>query len=85
MLGPKWRGNNGGAAAESWFDPVEGSSFPFDDDESQAYVTAPGVLGLIVAGERSLGVAYEAQWIGAKIFDNQNLTDDGGAAPRTAT
>ena len=82
MLGPKWRGNNGGAAAESWFDPVEGSTFPFDDDGSQAYGHGTGVLGLIVAGERSLGVAYDAQWIGAKVFDNKNPTNDGGASTK---
>jgi len=76
LLGPKWRGNNGGTATESWFDPVEGTTFPFDD-EPNTPTHGTGVMGIMVAGERSLGVAYEAQWIGAKIFDNQNLTDEG--------
>ena len=76
LLAPKWRGNNGGSAAESWFDPVEGSTVPFDDERnSPSHDT--GVLGIMVAGERSLGVAYDAQWIGAKVFDNKNLTDEG--------
>ncbi|HLA39464.1 MAG TPA: S8 family serine peptidase, partial [Candidatus Glassbacteria bacterium] len=81
LLAPKWRGNNGGTAAESWFDPVDGSSFPFDD-EPFAPSHDTGVTGLILAGQRSLGVAYDAQWIGAKIFDNQNLTDDGRATTK---
>jgi len=76
LLWPKWRGNNGGTAAESWFDPVDGTTFPFDD-EPNTPTHGTGVMGIMVAGERSLGVAYEAQWIGAKIFDNQNLTDEG--------
>ncbi|MFH1070003.1 MAG: S8 family serine peptidase [Candidatus Glassbacteria bacterium] len=81
LLAPKWRGNNGGTTAESWFDPVNGSSFPFDD-EPFAPSHDTGVTGLIVAGERTLGVAYDAQWIGAKIFDNRNLTDDGKASTK---
>ena len=76
LLAPKWRGNNGGTSAESWFDPVSGSSIPYDDEPNTPSHDT-GVTGIMVAGERSLGVAYDAQWIGAKIFDNQNLTDDG--------
>jgi len=76
LLAPKWRGNNSGTAAESWFDPVDGTTFPFDD-EPNTPTHGTGVMGIMVAGERSLGVAYEAQWIGAKIFDNQNLTYEG--------
>ncbi|HUU26221.1 MAG TPA: S8 family serine peptidase [archaeon] len=76
LLAPKWRGNNGGTAAESWFDPIDGTTLPFDDERnSPSHDT--GVTGIMVAGERSLGVAYDAQWIGAKVFDNQNLTDEG--------
>lgn len=82
MLGPKWRGHNGGTAEESWFDPVEGSAFPFDDDLSQAFGHGTAVTGLIVAADRSLGVAYDAQWIGAKVFDNKNLTNDGGPSTK---
>ncbi len=81
LLAPKWRGANGGTAGESWYDPVEGSTFPFDDDRN-APSHGTGVLGLIVAGEKSLGVAYDAQWIGAKVFDNKNLTDDGGPSTK---
>ncbi len=81
LLAPKWRGNNGGTAAASWFDPIDGSSFPFDD-EPNGPSHETGVTGIILAGERSLGVAYEAQWIGAKIFDNQNLTDDGASSTK---
>ncbi len=76
MLGSKWRGNNGATSAESWFDPVDGSTFPFDDEpNSPSHGTS--VTGIMVGGERNYGVAYDAQWIGAKIFDNQNLSPDG--------
>ncbi|MEA1996338.1 MAG: S8 family serine peptidase, partial [Gemmatimonadota bacterium] len=81
LLAPKWRGNNGGTAAESWFDPVEGSSIPFDDERSGPS-HGTGVMGIMLAGERSLGVAYDAQWIGAKVFDNKNLTDDGASSTK---
>jgi subtilisin family serine protease len=80
LLGPKWRGQNGGTSAESWFDPVDGSTFPFDDEPVASHGT--GVMGIMVAGERNLGVAYDAQWIGAKIFDNQNLTPDGASSTK---
>ncbi len=76
LLNSKWRGINGGTSAESWFDPVDGSTFPYDD-ESLAPSHGTGVMGIMVGGERTLGVAYDAQWIGAKIFDNRNLTEDG--------
>ncbi len=76
LLGSKWRGHNGGTSAESWFDPVDGSTFPYDD-EPNAPSHGTGVMGIMVGGERTLGVAYDAQWIGAKIFDNKNLSPDG--------
>ncbi|MEA2064114.1 MAG: S8 family serine peptidase, partial [Gemmatimonadota bacterium] len=81
LLKDKWRGINGGTAAESWFDPIDGSTFPFDDERnSPSHGT--GVMGLMVAGTRSLGVAYDAQWIGAKVFDNQDLTEEGASSTK---
>jgi subtilisin family serine protease len=81
LLTDKWRGHNGGTAAESWFDAVEGSSFPFDDERnSPSHGT--GVMGIILGGTRSLGVAYDAQWIAAKVFDNENLSADGASTTK---
>ena len=81
MLSAKWRGNNDGTSAESWFDPVDGSTFPIDD-EFNTPSHGTGVMGIMVGGERSLGVAFDAQWIGAKIFDNQNLSDEGASTTK---
>lgn len=81
MLSPKWRGHNGASAEESWFDPISGSNFPFDD-EPNSPTHGTSVMGIMVAGERTLGVAYDAQWIGAKVFDNQNLTNDGASTTK---
>ena len=39
-------------------------------------------MGIMLGGERTLGVAYDAQWIGAKIFDNQNLSEDGASTTK---
>jgi len=81
LLSPKWRGHNGGTSAESWFDPIDGSSFPFDDERSSPS-HGTGVMGIMVGGTRSLGVAYDAQWIAAKVFDNQNLTEEGASSTK---
>jgi len=64
-LGPRWRGGS-----NSWFDPNGQHATPAD-------VTGHGtrVLGLIVggaAGGYQIGMAPDAQWIAAKIFDNSN-------------
>jgi serine protease AprX len=65
-LGPRWRGGT-----NSWFDPYDQHATPADN------VTGHGtrVLGLIVggaAGGYQVGMAPDAQWIAAKIFDNSN-------------
>lgn len=64
-LGPRWRGGS-----NSWFDPYGQHATPAD---STGHGTQ--VLGLIVggaAGGYQVGMAPEAQWIAAKIFDNSN-------------
>ena len=62
-LAPRWRGGS-----NSWFDPYEGTTLPFD-------VNGHGtqVMGVIVGGDAggtAIGVAPAAKWISAKIFDN---------------
>ncbi|WAK01109.1 S8 family peptidase [Methylobacter sp. YRD-M1] len=64
-LGPKWRGG-----AHDWFDPYGQEAAPAD-------VNGHGtqVMGLIVGGESGgyrIGMAPDAQWIAAKIFDDSN-------------
>ncbi|MEJ2618963.1 MAG: Calx-beta domain-containing protein [Candidatus Thiodiazotropha sp.] len=63
----RWRGGD-----NSWFDPYGDQDFPIDlvGHGTQA-------LGLIVAGDESgyqVGMAPEAKWIAARIFDNANQT-----------
>ena len=64
------------AGSNSWFDPYDGTQMPVDYSGH-----GTGVLGLIVGGETSgyqIGVAPDAQWIAAKIFDNSNQASFSG-------
>jgi len=71
-LFPKWRGGT-----NSWFDPYgQHTATPVD-------LTGHGtqVLGVIVAGDASgvaLGVAPDAQWIAARIFDDRGRATTAG-------
>ena len=63
----RWRGG-----VNSWFDPYGEFDIPvdFDGHGTQA-------LGLVLGGDASgyqIGMAPNAQWIAAKIFDNNNQT-----------
>ncbi len=62
-LASKWRGGT-----NSWFDPHRGTAAPYDIDGHGTAVT-----GIMVAGNTTdnlVGVAPGAQWIAAKIFDD---------------
>lgn len=62
-LGSKWRGGS-----NSWFDPYNGTTVPYD---LSGHGTA--TMGLMVGGntgDAPVGVAPDAQWIAAKIFDD---------------
>jgi bacillopeptidase F len=64
-LGPRWRGGG-----NSWFDPHGQHGTPGDH-----HGHGTQVLGLMVAGAAGgyqVGMAPDAQWIAAKIFDNSN-------------
>ncbi|MEW8624231.1 MAG: Calx-beta domain-containing protein [Candidatus Thiodiazotropha sp.] len=66
-LADRWRGGD-----NSWFDPYGDQALPIDlvGHGTQA-------LGLILAGDESgyqVGMAPEAKWIAARIFDNANQT-----------
>jgi subtilisin family serine protease len=76
-LKDKWRGANGATAAESWYDPHNGGSFPIDDIPSGNLAThGTHVMGCIVGqdGPDTTGVAPDAQWIAAKGFKSDATT-----------
>lgn len=64
-LGSKWRGNNGGSAAESWFAP-HGGTMPHDNIGHGSHVMGV-MLGSVAAD--TFGVAPAAQWISAAVID----------------
>ncbi|HKJ77391.1 MAG TPA: S8 family serine peptidase, partial [Gammaproteobacteria bacterium] len=62
-VGAKWRGGS-----NSWFDPYGQHAEPVDTNGHGTHV-----MGLIVGGESSgqqIGMAPDAQWIAAKIYDD---------------
>ena len=67
-IGPKWRGGS-----NSWFDPHGEHALPYD-----ANGHGTQAMGLIVGGNSGgldIGIAPGAQWIAAKIFNDQNESD----------
>jgi hypothetical protein len=73
-LASKWRGAHGATATESWYDALNGSTFPFDDNSG---THGTGTMGCMVAqsGSDTVGVAPDAQWIAAKAFGVNNGGD----------
>lgn len=66
-LGPKWRGGS-----NSWYDPHGENASPNDVDGHGTWA-----MGLIVGGDSSgqtIGMAPDAQWISAKIYNNAGET-----------
>ena len=64
-LATKWRGRS-----SDWFDPYDQEASPVDWNGHGTQV-----MGLIVGGDAGgyqIGMAPDAQWIAAKIFDNSN-------------
>jgi hypothetical protein len=69
-LAEKWRGLRV-PVEQAWFDPFRNSTFPVDDDPaSRANGHGTGTMGILVGGERTVGVAFEAEWIAGNIFEN---------------
>jgi len=65
-LGGRWRGGS-----NSWFDPYGQQPLPADTDGH-----GTRTMGVIVGGDSggtAIGVAPGAQWIAARIFDNQGV------------
>lgn len=66
-LAPRWRGGTG-----SWFDPFDHTTLPFDPIGHGTQT-----MGLVVGGVASgdpVGVAPEAQWIAARVYDASGRT-----------
>jgi len=68
-----WRGNNGYSWQESWFNPLEGDSFPHVITSSSSQEHGTHTLGIMVGHDDAtgdtVGVAPEAQWIAAAVID----------------
>lgn len=64
-LSSNWRGNCGGTALASWFDPY-GSDFPKDKKGHGTHT-----MGIMVgiSQDDTIGVAFGAQWISAAVID----------------
>ncbi len=69
QLAGKWRGLHV-PVEQAWFDPFRNSTFPVDDDPELASGHGTATMGLLVGGERTLGVAFDAEWIAGNIFEN---------------
>jgi len=70
----KYRGNNGGAPTECWFDPLTNTDYPIDCNGHGTHT-----MGIMLgsAGADTVGVAPGAQWIAAGVVDR------GGGFQRT--
>lgn len=68
-----WRGNNGYSWQESWFNPLDGDSFPHVIPSSSNPGHGTHTLGIMVGHDDAtgdtVGVAPEAQWIAAAVID----------------
>lgn len=64
-LAAKWRGNNGGTVAESWFAPHAGAT-PVDNIGHGTHVM--GIMEASTATD-TIGVCPDAQWISAAVID----------------
>jgi bacillopeptidase F len=65
----RWRGGT-----NSWFDPIAGTQIPFESDFDDYHGTK--TVGIIVggsAGASAIGVAPDAHWIAARIFDDNGI------------
>ncbi|MDP8255584.1 MAG: S8 family serine peptidase [Candidatus Alcyoniella australis] len=71
-LASRWRGLDSGVTpAEAWFDPVTGTSFPFD-----AATHGTHTMGTICGddgGSNQIGVAPGAKWISAGVIDRVDI------------
>lgn len=65
-FGNRWRGRFAGSDA-SWFAPVSLSIFP-EDDFSIGSGHGTATLGILTGGEETYGVAFDATWIAADVF-----------------
>ena len=78
-LRDRWRGSPDNPDS-GWFDPFTLSELPRDlPSLAEDFGHGTAVTGIVVAGDQSghdLGVAPEAQWIAARIFDENSQSSD---------
>jgi|GEM_PF-3130567 len=76
LLG-QWVGQGSGTRGRAWFDPWGIYTFPIDDEGH-----GTGVAGIICGedGDNKIGVAPEARWIAANLYEVQNGEIVGGSA-----
>ncbi|MGY3725342.1 bacillopeptidase F [Granulicatella balaenopterae] len=74
VLKDSWRGNDANEAVYSWFDATAAhSSSPIDETGHGTHV-AGTILGKYPDKDTLLGVAPEAKWIAARVFDKDGET-----------
>lgn len=66
-FGDRWRGRLAGSDA-TWFAPVSLTVFP-EDDFSIGSGHGTATLGVMTGGDETYGVAFDATWIAADVFD----------------
>jgi subtilisin family serine protease len=66
-FGDRWRGRLAGSEA-TWFAPVSLSVFP-EDDFSIGSGHGTATMGVLTGGEETYGVAFDATWIAADVFE----------------
>lgn len=67
-LTARWRGNHA-PAAECFYDPVNGQSFPYDSGQHGTH-TMGTITGMSPATGDTVGVAFGAEWINAATIDH---------------
>jgi subtilisin family serine protease len=78
----RWRGFQPGVeASEAWFDALGGKPLPYDNDvlsPTHGSHTMGTMTGLDSATADTIGVAFGAQWIAAKVFNRYGSGTEAG-------
>ncbi|WP_324824024.1 S8 family serine peptidase [Sinanaerobacter sp. ZZT-01] len=72
-LSESWRGNDSDLTEYSWFDSVNQTSVPTDGDGHGTHVMGT-MVGELENGTNKIGVAPDAKWIAARVFDDEGET-----------
>jgi len=72
-LSESWRGNDSDLTKYSWFDSVNQTAVPTDGDGHGTHVMGT-MIGELEDGTNKIGVAPDAKWIAARVFDDEGET-----------